>query len=83
MMVTFVSSSPKEEGLKLENSEGYCSKESCQELRERVESLEKVVRTIVAVLSSNDDTNPISNTLRKSVGKHQNLTSLIINGSGI
>lgn len=78
-----VSSSANEDAAKLDNSDGYCSKESCQELRERVESLEKAVRTIVAVISSYDDTNPNSNTPRNSVGKHQDVTSLIINRSGI
>jgi len=52
MMVIIVSSSSNEEASKFENLKGYCSKESCQEIRARVESLEKTVRTIVAALSS-------------------------------
>jgi len=83
IVVIIVSSSPNKEAMKLENLEGYCSKESCQELRERVESLEKTVRTIVAALSSNDDKNPNLNFLRKPFEKHQDVASLIINESGI
>ncbi len=78
MMITFVSSSPNKERLKLENSEDDCSKESCQELRERVESLEKAVRTIVAALTSNDDTNVPS----KSFENHQDIAMHINKSSG-
>jgi len=35
----------------VDNEEIYCTKESCQELRERVESLEEAFRAIVSALS--------------------------------
>jgi len=81
MMAILVSSLPNEEAMKLENSEGCCSKGLCQELRERVESLEKTVRTIVASLSSKDDTNPSTNVPGKSFGNHQDNIAMHINES--
>ena len=48
-----VSSLPNEDVLSTvtENTKSYCSQESCQELRERVESLEAAIRAIVSTLS--------------------------------
>ncbi len=35
----------------------YCGQETCQELRERVESLEETVRSIISALSDEKNTN--------------------------
>jgi len=53
----------------------HCSQESCQELRERVESLEEAVRAIVSALS--DEKNRHFTKVSKKIGKNRAVRSVL------
>lgn len=79
---TVVGSSSNDVGAstsKLKNAGLYCSQETCQELRERVESLEKTVKAIISSLSYDKNRNfaTISkNMMENQVEEHVYLPTL-------
>ena len=76
-----VTSFPNEEiaskKARLENEKSYCSQESCQELRERVESLEEVVRAMVSTLSDEKNISHLTMVSQKIIGKNWAVRSAI------
>ena len=63
----------------LNGEEPYCSLESCQELRERVESLEVTVRAIVSALS--DEENRHFESVSQKIRKNRAARSVILPSS--
>lgn len=70
-----VGSSPNEgiasKTVRLENEQPYCSLESCQELRDRVESLEEVVLSMVSTLSDEKNVSHLTTISQKIIGKNR------------
>ena len=62
----------------LESEDLYCSQESCQELRERVESLEEAFRAFVSALSNtNDEANRHFATVSRKMSRNRAVQSLL------
>ena len=59
-----------------ESEDLYCSQESCQELRERVESLEEAFRAFVSALS-NDEANRHFSTVSRKMSKNRAVQSIL------
>jgi len=69
---TFVFESVKSD----ENLDDFCSQESCQELRGRVETLEEAVRIIVSSLLEQKNSH-FTNTLSRKIGKNPVVRSVL------
>lgn len=70
---TFVFESVKSD----ENLDSFCSQESCQDLRGRVETLEMAVRVIVSSLLEQENSH-FTNTISRKIGKNPALRSVLV-----